>query len=189
MIWYYIIYYVINLEGGMIWLEALVELQFIKSSFSNSNLSIRAFRAYPLIELRHAVPGQGIRGKSSDSRQHYLSQQYPPPLLSLTVAGWGGRALQFVLVPPNLDGFMTVHEIVGRELDWLRRWFILVAPNLLGGSNLFTASQSSPVASGFAFWRSRNWFWRSQRTCYEPIIFIRVILPCYYDYYYYYYYC
>ena len=48
----------------------------------------------------------------------------------------GGRARRFVFVPPNLDGFMAVHKIVGRELDWLRRRFIFVPPNLLGCSNL-----------------------------------------------------
>ena len=65
-------------EGGMIRLEALIELKFICSSFSSSNLSIRAFRTYPLIEHILTVPCRAIRGKSSDSRQQYLSQQYPP---------------------------------------------------------------------------------------------------------------
>ena len=58
-----------------------VPLKFLNSSFSSSNFSIRAFRAYPLIEIRQTVPCRAIRGKSSDSRQQYLSQQYPPPLL------------------------------------------------------------------------------------------------------------
>ena len=31
--------------------------------------------------------------------------------------GLGGRARRYVLVPPNLDGFTTVHKIVGREVD------------------------------------------------------------------------
>ena len=53
--------------------------------------------------------------------------------------GRGGRARWFVFVPPNLDGFMTVHEIVSHELDWLRTRFIFVPPNLLGVSNLFAA--------------------------------------------------
>ena len=39
---------------------------------SSSNLSMRAFRAYPLIEIRHS-------SLSSNSRQQYLSQQCPPP--------------------------------------------------------------------------------------------------------------
>ena len=51
----------------------------------------------------------------------------------------GGRARRFVFVPPNLDSFMTVHKVVGHELDWLRQRFIFVSPNLRGGSNLFTA--------------------------------------------------
>ena len=40
---------------------------------SSSNFSIRAFRAYPLVEIRH---GSSL---SSNSRPPYLSQQYPPP--------------------------------------------------------------------------------------------------------------
>ena len=44
---------------------------------SSSNISIRAFRAYPLVEIRQTVPCRAIRGKQ------YLSQQYhPPPLKS-----------------------------------------------------------------------------------------------------------
>ena len=45
-------------EGRMIWLEALIELEFLDSSFLSSNLSIRVCRAYPLSEIRQAVaPG------------------------------------------------------------------------------------------------------------------------------------
>ena len=51
--------------------------------------SIRAFRAYPLIEIKQTAPCRAFRGKSSDSRQQYLSQQYPPPLLVL------GKKLSF----------------------------------------------------------------------------------------------
>ena len=69
--------------GGTMRLETLIELEFVSSSFSSSNFSIRAFRACPLIESREAAPCRAIRGKSSDSRQHHLSQQYPPPLLGL----------------------------------------------------------------------------------------------------------
>ena len=39
-------------EGGMIRMETLIELKFINSSFSSSNFSVRAVRAYPLIEIR-----------------------------------------------------------------------------------------------------------------------------------------
>ena len=35
---------------------------------------------------------------------------------------------------------MMVHNIVGRELDWLRRRFVFLPPNLLGGPNLVTTS-------------------------------------------------
>ena len=61
----------------------LIELKFLNSSFSTSNLSIRAVRARPLIEARQTVPCRAIRGKSSDSRQQYLSQQYHPPVLEI----------------------------------------------------------------------------------------------------------
>ena len=67
----------------MIRLETLVELKFLDSSFSGSNFSIRVVRAYPFIEIRLTVPCRAIRGKSIDSSQQYLSQQYPPPLLIL----------------------------------------------------------------------------------------------------------
>ena len=67
-------------EAGMVLLETLIELKLINSSFSSSNFSIRAFRDCPLIEIRQAVPCRAIRGKSSNSRQQYPSQQYPPPL-------------------------------------------------------------------------------------------------------------
>ena len=52
---------------------------FIDSTFSSSKLSIRVVRAYPLMEIRQTVRCRAIRGKSSDSRQQYLSQPYPPP--------------------------------------------------------------------------------------------------------------
>ena len=40
--------------------------------------------------------------------------------LDLPCPGRGVRAWRFVFVPPNLDGFMTVHRMVGHELDGLR---------------------------------------------------------------------
>ena len=45
---------------------------------------IRASRVYRLVEIRQTVPCRAIRGKSSDSRRQYISQQYPPPLLPRT---------------------------------------------------------------------------------------------------------
>ena len=62
-------------EGGMIRLETLIELKFLNSSF----LSLSSDT-----ELVQTIPRREIRGKSSDSRQQYLSQQYPPPLLDVT---------------------------------------------------------------------------------------------------------
>ena len=53
--------------------------------------------------------------------------------------GGKGTAVRIRTSKPNPDGFMTVRKIVGHELDWQRRLFIFVPPNLLGGSNLFTA--------------------------------------------------
>ena len=79
-------------KGGTIRLQTVDDLKSLNSSFSSSNSYIRAFRAqlfefvvvraYPLIEIRQTVPLRAIRGESSDSRQQYLSQQYPPPLLN-----------------------------------------------------------------------------------------------------------
>ena len=48
--------------GGMTRLEALIELKFINSSLSSSNFEIRAFRAYPLVEVRQTAPCRAIRG-------------------------------------------------------------------------------------------------------------------------------
>ena len=62
-------------------LETLAELKFVDSSFSSSNISSLVFRAYHFIETRQTLPSRPIRGKSSVTRQKYLSQQYPPPLL------------------------------------------------------------------------------------------------------------
>ena len=61
-------------EGGMIRLETLIEVTLFSSSCS----SLSSY------ETRETVPCRAIQGKSSDSRQQHLSQQYPPPpLLSL----------------------------------------------------------------------------------------------------------
>ena len=73
-------------EGGMIRLESLLELKFINSSISSSNFSIRAFRAYPLVEIRRTVPCRAIRGSSISvssiippSTRHPIPR--PPPRL------------------------------------------------------------------------------------------------------------
>ena len=66
-------------KGGMIRLE--IELELTNSSFSSLTSRVRASRAFPLSEIRQAAPCRAIRGKSSDSRQQYLGQQYPPPLV------------------------------------------------------------------------------------------------------------
>ena len=49
----------------------LFELTYLNSSFS----SLSSYW------IRQTSPRRAIRGKSSDSRQRYLSQQYPPSLL------------------------------------------------------------------------------------------------------------
>ena len=41
---------------------SLIELEFMNSSCSNSNLSARVVRAYPLIGTRQTVPCRAIRG-------------------------------------------------------------------------------------------------------------------------------
>ena len=64
----------IRSEGGMLRLEALIELKFLNYSFSSSNFSIRAFRAYPLTEARQAATHRAIRGSSISVNRT------PPPL-------------------------------------------------------------------------------------------------------------
>ena len=67
--------------GLFIRLETLLELKLINWTCSSLDFSILVFRAYPLVEITQAAHCRAIRGKSSDWRQQYLSQQYPPPLL------------------------------------------------------------------------------------------------------------
>ena len=59
----------------MIRLESLIELKCLNSSFSSSNVSIQAFRAYPLIEIGQAVPCRAIRGNG-------ISVNSTPPLVN-----------------------------------------------------------------------------------------------------------
>ena len=48
----------------------------------------RRTAAYPLVGIRQqTVPSRAIRGKSSDSRRQYPSQQYPPPPLTRATDG------------------------------------------------------------------------------------------------------
>ena len=54
-------------EGGRLRLKTLIELEFLNSSFSN----LSSYR------------NQTVNYLSSDSRQQYLSQQYPTPLLKV----------------------------------------------------------------------------------------------------------
>ena len=74
-------------EGGMIRFETLIELKCLNSSFSNSNFSIRAFRAYPLIETRQMVPCRAIRGNSiSVNSALPPSQLFSAPSVGVQVA-------------------------------------------------------------------------------------------------------
>ena len=78
--------------GGMIRLETLIELKFIDSSFSSSNFSNRASRAYPLIGIRQSIPYRANRGKSSHSSRLYLSlltvSSLPPKHPEIFVKSW-----------------------------------------------------------------------------------------------------
>ena len=62
--------FAVTLGRGMLRLEALIELKFINLSFSNSNFSIRAFRACPPIEHRKQLlveqfeASRALRGSS-----------------------------------------------------------------------------------------------------------------------------
>ena len=95
----------------------------------------------------------------------------------------GGRARRFVCVPANLDGFETVHNIVDREPDWLRRRSIFVPLNLLGGSNLFTPlARDRDTCRSFAGKETRSCLRRGRD---RPGLWDS---GQYYYYYYYYYY-
>ena len=80
-------------EGGMIRLETLIEVKFLHSSFSSSNFSIRAFRAYPLVEIRQTVPRRAILGNgisvnsTSDLSQRYLDSGNGISVNSISVNG------------------------------------------------------------------------------------------------------
>ena len=54
-------------EGGTTRLETLIELEFLDSSFSSSNCSIRAFRPYPLAELDKRFPVERFEAAVSRS--------------------------------------------------------------------------------------------------------------------------
>ena len=84
---------------------------------SSSNLSIRAFRVYPLVEIRQTVPCRAIRGKSSDSRRRYLNQQHPPPpLTSDSVLRRGVRAEAHLALTAAHD----IEPIRASKEDWLK---------------------------------------------------------------------
>ena len=63
----------------MIRLGTLIEFKFLNSSFSNSNISIRAFRIYYLMEFWQSAPCRAIRGNSIS-----VSSTLPP----LKNGGW-----------------------------------------------------------------------------------------------------
>ena len=66
------------------------QFEFFELKFLNSSCSSLSSWDYT------GAPCRAIRGKSSDSRQQYLSQQYPPPLLDLVPelngSIWSGSA-------------------------------------------------------------------------------------------------
>ena len=73
-------------------MEALIELKFLNSSLSSSSivfLSSRAFRAYPLIEIRQTVPCRAIRGNNIPVNSTLPPLQCaapPPPFAGRTTA-------------------------------------------------------------------------------------------------------
>ena len=80
---------VLDSEAGMIRLEPLIELKFIDSSFSSSTCSTRVFRAYPLIEIRQALPCRGVRGRSIS-----VGSTLPPPLVDSLRTGLGSQVFR-----------------------------------------------------------------------------------------------
>ena len=67
-------------------MDTLIELKFLNSRFSSSNLYILVFRVCPLVEVRQTVPCPAIRGNSSNSSRQYLSQQYTPSSLMIIIS-------------------------------------------------------------------------------------------------------
>ena len=88
-------------EGGMMRLETLIELKCLNSSFSSSDLFIRAFRAYPLIEPRQTAPGRAVRGDSIS-----VSSTLPPPLYQGSRPRGGPR-----IIPRNYNNRISISTI------------------------------------------------------------------------------
>ena len=61
-------------------METLIELKYLNLSFSSSTNVIRAFRAYPLVEIRQTVPCRAIRGNSISVNSTLTPSQKWPPL-------------------------------------------------------------------------------------------------------------
>ena len=82
-------------------LETLVELKFFDSSFSSLNPSIRAFRAYPLVEIRQTVPCRAIRGNSiSVDSTPGLHNKIPAQ--KIFARGWVAQRSLFSLVAAKI---------------------------------------------------------------------------------------
>ena len=124
---------------------------------SSSNLSIRNFRAYPLIEIRQTVPCRAI------SRQQYL-KQYPPPLLSLRVRG--ARVSDRTRWSP-LGGFVLRPN---RTIAW--------GPSLSDGQKPKSLWNLLPPGS-WPGTRTRSWRTRSRRGMYIYIYIYIYILFIY----------
>ena len=82
---------------------------------SSSNLSIRAFRAYPLIEIRQTVPGRAIRGNSISVNGTL------PPLLTATFAVFGHVVLSPLAARKHCVVFPCLAALTVRRADsvWL----------------------------------------------------------------------
>ena len=98
-------------EGGTIWLETLIELKFLNSSFSSLSSCWNSTNS----------------SLSSISRQQYLSQQYPPTLLAMREVLLSGRRVahrsqvlgeQYTLVLYNPCVDRVLHIL---SASW--RWF------------------------------------------------------------------
>ena len=87
-------------EVGMVRLDTLIELKFLNSSFSSSNCSIRAFRAYPLIDIKLTVPYRPVEQFEATLSQSTVPS---PPLQWSPLGGFVLRPRRTIARGPSLS--------------------------------------------------------------------------------------
>ena len=137
----------------MIWLGTLIVLNFLNSSCSSSNFSIRVFRAYPLVELRQTAPCRAIRGSSVS-----VNSALPSPLLTVMLCGGVSRYVYVLLryltscafvmlylVVLHTHAIVAVHNITEVIVCWNRSCYIM--QDSLRGSSVKTGTTQIILAA------------------------------------------